>query len=166
MPTSSLIVINDVMQLAKNDTRILIVDKWSFQLLSTLTTLSDAGYFSTLPVLSCVEALTALRSAKKRYDVLLCSTALDFEELCTLLEIASRDHLTGYYSLMGDALPQDKFTTFFRDLNTPNLQFLGTFDKPVSSTGYGRALALVNARKNKFPPVPLGAWAMATPSDQ
>ncbi|MGY2297151.1 hypothetical protein ACW9H7_16910 [Pseudomonas yamanorum] len=162
MASASFSVIHDVMPLEKNNTRILIIEKWSFQLLSTLTMLNNAGYFCTFPVLSCVEALAALRDTKKPYDVLLCSTALDVEELYALLEIASRDHLTEYYSLFGDSIPQDKFMTFLQDLNAPGLQFLGTFEKPLSSTGYGRALARVHARKNQFPPAPLGAWAMGT----
>lgn len=166
MASPSFNVIYAVMPLGKNDTHILVVDKWSFQLLSTLTTLSDAGYFNTYPALSCVEALTALRTTKKPYDVLLCSTALDFEELCALLEIASRDHLAQYYSLFGDAFPQDKLTTFFQDIKTQDLEFLGIFEKPLSSTGYGQALARIHARKNQFSPVRLGAWAMATRSNQ
>lgn len=156
MASSSFSVIYDVMPLEKNDIRILIVDKWSFQLFSTLTTLSDAGYFSTFPVLSCVEALTALRDTHKPYDVLLCSTALDFQELCALLEKASCDHLIGYYSLLGNVLPQDKFITLLQDFSTPDLKFLGSFEKPLPSTSYGRALARVHARKNQFPPAPLG----------
>ncbi len=146
-------VTSDVMALEKTNIRILIVDKWSFQLLNTLTTLSDAGYFNTFPALNCVEALTALRDTKHPYDVLLCSTALDAEELRALLEVASRDHLTSYYSLFGDTLPQGKSTTYLQNLYTPGLQFLGTFEKPLSSTGYGQALARVHTRKNQCRPL-------------
>lgn len=79
-----------------------------------------------------------------------CSTALDFEELSALLLTASRDCLTRYFSLIGDTCLQNERMTFLQDLNTPTFRFLGAFNKPLSSSNYGKALEQVRARKTQI----------------
>lgn len=140
---------SDLVAFEKNDIRILIVDDWSFQLMETVSKLSEAGYFNTYPALGCMEGLIALHNAQKTYDILLCSTSLNFAELSILLQAASRNHLTRYYSLIGDAGPLDSHLEFFQNLNTHTFRFLGVFDKPLLPYSFGRALAHVHIHKNQ-----------------
>ncbi|WDG71918.1 hypothetical protein [Pseudomonas chlororaphis] len=131
---------------AKNNLRILVVDSWSFQLMETLSTLGQAGYFNTFPALSCLEALIALIASRRPYDVILFSTKLNITELNMLIFEISIRKLARYFLLIGDSQPSSLCLDSLYEANRPECRCLGMLNKPLSPDKLAATLARIPVR--------------------
>jgi hypothetical protein len=150
-----------VVDTAKNDLRILVVDSWSFQLMETLSTLGQAGYFNTFPALSCLEALITLIASRRPYDVILFSTELNITELNMLLFEVSTRKLARYFLLIGETQPSSLCLDSIYEASRPECRCLGMLNKPLSPDRLAATLARIPIRNHHKINTP-----MLTPSEE
>lgn len=134
---------SEVVDTAKNNLRILVVDSWSFQVMETLSKLGQAGYFNTFPALSCLEALITLIASRKPYDLILFSTKLNITELNMLIVEVSFRKLARYFLLIGDPQPSNLCLDSILEASRPECRCLGMLDKPLSLDQLAATLARI-----------------------
>ncbi|WP_157832272.1 hypothetical protein [Pseudomonas sp. 09C 129] len=140
---------------AKNNLRILVVDNWSFQLMETLSTLGQAGYFNTFPALSCLEALIALIASRRPYDVILFSTKLNITELNMLIFEISIRKLARYFLLIGEPQPSNLCLDSIYEASRPECRCLGMLNKPLSPDKLATTLARIPLRNRQKTNTPM-----------
>ena len=128
----------------KNNLRILVVDCWPFQLMETLSKLSQAGYFNTFPALNCLEALINLYASRKPYDLVLFSTALNAAELNMLIVELSQRKLARYFLLIGDLKHSDNHHDLNYKSSRPESRCMGMINKPQSTEELAAKLAQIS----------------------
>ncbi|RFD32547.1 hypothetical protein CER19_05140 [Pseudomonas sp. GL93] len=136
-----------MIDIAKNNVRILVVENWPFQLMDTLSELGQVGYFNTYPALSSQEALTTLTAPHAPYDTALLSTSMEASELTDLILKLSKGNLTRHFALIGNTQPTPQCLKTICAVNRADFSFLGILEKPLSATKLAKVLMIACLNK-------------------
>lgn len=66
-------------------TRIMLVERYPFQLIDMQMSLNRAGYYNVYPAIDCSEALHVLEEAVGKYRVVICSSSIGLWEVNRLI---------------------------------------------------------------------------------